>query len=80
MSEPVVSQARNLGFTCELTVNGNWQILPFHPKENWILSQLETRWLLSVGNVAQMYLSSAEAIAFLKRRHQLFYDRSRGGV
>jgi hypothetical protein len=79
MSEPVVSQARSLGFTCELTVNGTWQILPFQPKENWLLSQLENRWLLSADNVAQMYLTSAEAIVFLKRRHQLLQHRSRGG-
>jgi hypothetical protein len=71
MSEPVVSQAKSWGFKCELTAGGNWQISSPQLKETWQLSELEERWLLSVGNVPQINLSADEALRFLERRHRL---------
>lgn len=80
MSESVLSQAKKYEFTCEMTVEGNWQIFSSQSKETWQLLQREDRWLLSANGVAQMYLTANEAIIFLKRRHQALFHHFRGGV
>jgi hypothetical protein len=80
MSESVLTQAKDCNFTCQLTVEGNWQIFSSQSKETWRLLQVEDRWLLSANGVAQVYLTIDEAIAFLKRRHQALYRHFRGGV
>jgi hypothetical protein len=47
---------------------GNWKILPHQKTARWELQQVEDRWLLLVGGVAQVNLHPAEALVFLKRR------------
>lgn len=72
MSESLVNQAKSWGFNCcKPATDGNWQISPSQLKETWQLSQLEDRWLLSVGNVPQINLSADETLRFLAHRHSL---------
>ena len=66
MMENLVSQAEVWGFLVESNRNGNWQVLPQQPTENWKLQQTEDRWLLIIGNVPQVKLHPNEAISFFK--------------
>ena len=71
IGEPVIDRAKSWGFSCQLTSSGDWQIFPQRTTENWKLSQLDSRWILSLDNMPQIYLSSWEVITFLKRRQRL---------
>jgi hypothetical protein len=77
MMENLVSQAEVWGFLVESNLNGNWQVLPQQPTENWKLQQTEDRWLLIIGNVPQVKLHPNEAISFLNRRLPRQRNRSR---
>ncbi len=68
MVENVVDQALSWGFVCEGDPQGNMRIFPLQPAERWELHEVEDRWLLLVGGVAQVSLHAPEAIAFLERR------------
>jgi hypothetical protein len=65
----VISQARKFGFTCQLNDEGLWEISASSPQQRWKISQFEERWLLSISNIPQMYLTSSEVELFLKRRY-----------
>jgi hypothetical protein len=77
MMENLLSQAEVWGFLVESNRNGNWQVLPQQPTENWKLQQTEDRWLLIIGNVSQVKLNPNEAISFLNRRLPKQRNRSR---
>lgn len=64
--DPVVIQARRLGFICQFQESNYWLIFPQQSNQNWKLEQVEDRWILSVGDVAQLRLHTNEAIAFLE--------------
>jgi hypothetical protein len=64
--DPLVSQARELGFICQCQESNYWLILPQHSNQKWKLEQVEDRWILLVGDVAQLRLDPEEAIAFLE--------------
>jgi hypothetical protein len=66
MTKQVLNEARRLGFFCQLNDESNWQILPQQPEATWKLTTVDnSRWILSVQNIPQLYLNSEEAIAFL---------------
>ena len=65
--DPVVIQARRLGFICQFQESNYWLILPQQSDQNWKLEQVGDRWTLSVGDVPQIRLYTEEAIAFLER-------------
>jgi hypothetical protein len=68
MTQSLLNQASAWGFVCKRESSGHWKILP-HPKAGrWELQQVEDRWLLLIGGVAQVNLLSVEALQFLKRR------------
>ncbi|MEL6930500.1 MAG: hypothetical protein AAFO95_17980 [Cyanobacteria bacterium J06600_6] len=60
--------AKSLEFTVLLNSENFWQVLPKSPKQTWMLTQTESRWILSVKNVSQLKLNEQEAIAFLNER------------
>lgn len=64
----MLRKATEWGFVCKEDNQGNQQILPQNPSDRWKLQQVEERWLLLIGNVPQVHLHLAEAIAFLERR------------
>lgn len=68
MVENVVSLALSWGFICESDPLGNMRVFPLQLTERWELREVEDRWLLLVGGVAQVSLHAPEAIAFLERR------------
>jgi len=68
MSEHILESAESWGFFCFQDSEGNWIIQPKEKTERWQLSQTGERWLLAVGGVAQIDLTSKEASIFLKRR------------
>lgn len=67
--DSVVSQARTWGFICQCQ-GASWLIFPRQTNQRWKLQQVENRWILSVGDVPQLYLHSQEASSFLKH-HRL---------
>jgi hypothetical protein len=68
MAQSLLNQASSWGFACKRESLGNWKILPRQKTARWELQQVEDRWLLLVGGVAQVNLHPAEALAFLKCR------------
>ena len=67
---PRVGQLSNIqecSVVCKSEPLGNWKILPSQKTARWELQQVEDRWLLVVGGVAQVNLYQAEAQVFLKR-------------
>jgi hypothetical protein len=68
----IVSQARRLGFICQVSEEGKWTI---SSTENWRLSETENQWLLSVKTIPQVYLCDAKALEFLKRQWQRKFNR-----
>ncbi len=68
LSQDILNQADSWGFVCKSEPLGNWKILPSQKTARWELQQVEDRWLLVVGGVAQVNLYPAEAQVFLKRR------------
>ena len=68
MEKPVLKEAKRLKFLYQLCEENYWHILPTQPKETWKLTEADSRWILSVKNIPQLYLNSEEAIAFLAMR------------
>ncbi len=69
MLKQVLNEARSLGFPSRLDDDSNWQILPQQPEATWKLTALtDSRWVLSIKNIPQLYLNSEEAIAFLGKQ------------
>ena len=66
--KPVLNKAKSWGFNTQLNQENNWQISSNHPEETWQITEINARWILSINNIAQLYLDSEEAIAFLARR------------
>ena len=73
--QQVLSKAKSLGFTCQLTESNNWQISPTQPEATWQLTEVNSKWILSVKNTPQIYLDSAEAIAFLTKRKRSMREK-----
>ena len=71
IEEKVLETAKGLGFTARLNEENYWQILSQKSSENWMLTSIESRWILSIKNVPQIKLNEREAIAFLKSRSQM---------
>ncbi len=72
MKKPVLKKAKSWGFPSQLSEENYWQILPMQPQETWKLTEFESRWILSLKNIPQLYLDSEEAIAFLARRNKCY--------
>ena len=68
MEKTVLKEAKRLKFFYQLSKENNWNILPKCPKETWKLTEADSRWILSIKNIPQLYLNSEEAIAFLAVR------------
>ena len=69
MEKPVLMKAKNLGFLCHLSEEKYWQILPKQRGATWKLTAADdSRWILSLNNIPQLYLNPEEAIAFLAIR------------
>ncbi len=68
MKKLVLEEAKRLKFLYQLCEENYWHILPTQPKETWKLTEADSRWILSVRNIPQMYLNHEEAIAFLAIR------------
>lgn len=68
MEKPVLKEAKRLKFLYQLSRENNWHILPKCSKETWKLTEADSRWILSVKNIPQLYLNRDEAIAFLAMR------------
>ena len=68
MTETILSQARECGFVCQSSPEGDWQIGPPNSTDRWSLQQVKDRWILLVEDVPQVNFLSSEAIAFLARR------------
>ena len=64
----VLDKAKSWGFPTQLNDESNWRILPNNPEETWQITEIDSRWILSINNIPQLYLDSGEAIAFLARR------------
>ncbi|OKH25152.1 hypothetical protein NIES593_05145 [Hydrococcus rivularis NIES-593] len=70
MSERILHQAQAWGFLCQRDGLGNWLIYPKKRTERWQLSQAQAgeRWLLVVGGVPQMNMTTEEVLVFLECR------------
>ena len=66
--EIVLSKARTCGFITKLSGENYWQILPTQAQETWKLTEFDSRWILSVKNIPQLYLDTEEALSFLVSR------------
>jgi len=75
MAQSLLDQASSGGYICKRGLSGNWKILPPQRTARWELQQVEDRWLLIVGGVAQVNLYPEEAEAFLKRHCPIRLDR-----
>ena len=71
IEEKILEIARSLGFIARLDEKDCWQILSLKASENWMLTCIESRWILSIKNVPQIRLNEREAIAFLISRSQV---------
>ena len=67
-TKQILDQAKLWGFHCRLNPEGEYQILPNHPRAQWTLQRICDRWLLSENNVPQIRFLPQEALAFLERR------------
>ena len=68
MAQSLLDKASSCGCVCKRQLSGNWKIIPSQKTARWELQQVEDRWLLVAGGVAQVNLHPTEAEAFLKRR------------
>lgn len=68
MVQSLLNEASSWGFVCKRESSDNWKILPYPKADRWELRQVEDRWLLLVGGVAQVNLQPEEVLIFLKRR------------
>lgn len=68
MAQSLLKQASFCGCVCKCDPLGNWKILPPEKDARWELQQVEHRWLLVAGDIAQASLDATQAEAFLKRR------------
>lgn len=71
IEEKILKIAKSLGFTARINEKNYWHILSLKPSQSWILTYIESRWILSVKNVPQIRLNEREAIAFLTSRSQM---------
>lgn len=71
IEEKILKIAKGLGFTARLNKKNYWQILSLKPSQSWMLTYIESRWILSVNNVPQIRLNEREEIAFLTSRSQM---------
>ena len=71
IEEKVLKTAKSLGFSAQLNEKNCWSILSQKSSENWMLTYIESRWILSIKNVPQIRLNEREAIAFLTSRSQV---------
>ena len=67
-TKQILEQAKLWGLHCTLTSEGEYQILPSHPRERWSLQRICDRWLLSENGIPQIRFFPDEALAFLERR------------
>lgn len=74
MTEQILIQAQYWGFTTRLDDQGKWQVLPKSETEEWILEEIEDRWLLIINNVPQVNLTDDQALCFLKRIYWASFD------
>ncbi|MBE9043946.1 hypothetical protein IQ255_05925 [Pleurocapsales cyanobacterium LEGE 10410] len=58
-------------FLCQLCQENYWHILPTEQRETWKLTEVDSRWILSVNDIPQLYLNHQEAIAFLALRARI---------
>ena len=65
MKQLVLEEAKKLGFFYQQDEENIWQILPQQQGATWKLSATNSRWILSLKDIPQLYLDSKEAIAFL---------------
>ena len=69
MVEQVLNEAKSRGFPYQLNEQSDWQILPQQQEATWKLTATaDSRWILSLNNIPQLYLNSEEAINFLAMR------------
>ena len=68
--EKLLDLAESLEFSAQLDDKGSWEIFPTTLKPTWVLTQRESRWILSVNNTPQLVLNEREALIFLKSRSQ----------
>ena len=75
--EAVISQAQSFGYSCLISQNQTWKILPLQTNETWTLvyNCSDSRWILSVNDVPQLILIADEAIDFLECRTNLLLER-----
>ncbi|MGK7950000.1 MAG: hypothetical protein AB4368_14755 [Xenococcaceae cyanobacterium] len=62
MKPLVLEEAKRLGFFYQLDEENIWQIFPQRQGATWKLSATNSRWILSLKNIPQLYLDSKEAI------------------
>ena len=67
----ILKTAKSLGFAARRNQENYWQIFSQKPSKTWILTHVESRWILSIKNVPQIRLNEREAIAFLTSRYQV---------
>ena len=67
----ILKTAKILGFAARLNQENYWQIFLKKPSETWMLTHIESSWILSIKNVPQIRLNEREAIAFLTSRYQV---------
>lgn len=68
MAQSLLNQASSCGCVCKCDSLGNWKIIPPKKTARWELQQVEDRWLLVAGDMAQASLNATEAEVFLKLR------------
>jgi len=72
MTESLLTQAEAWGFVCKCNLDGNRQIIPKTPTEEWKLQLVDSRWLLLIRDLPQVIFLPEEAQAFLSRRVSKF--------
>lgn len=71
LEDKVLETAKSLGFTARINEKNCWQVLSQKSSETWMLTYVESRWVLSIRNVPQIRLNEREAIAFLTSRSKV---------
>lgn len=66
IAQNIINQASSWGFVCKSEPLGKWKILPHQKTALWELQQVEDRWLLLVGGVAQVNLYPAPSTCLLR--------------
>jgi hypothetical protein len=62
--------AISLGYNTRLAKENSWEIIPKTTRSTWMLTQTESRWILSIQNIPQLILNEQEAIAFLESQQE----------